>query len=429
MTKSPSTQSQANPSSLASSQGQPHKVYYTLVVIMACGLISSCFGVLINISGLFFQPLSADFQVGQGAAAFTLTLTNICQAVVGLLVPTLLKKIGLKPLVIAGTLAEVVPSILLARASSMGQIYLWNAIRGAGAGLIGMVLVTILINNWYVKRKAIMTSIAIGISGLVGAVLSPILSGVIASHGWRTAYMVEAFVMLAFNLPALLAPITLTPGEKGMVAYGAATLDIQAGAQKAAASTGSTHSKEITPFVYAMLLIYGFLAGFVSALPQHYVGIAKFYQIAAAGAFMLSASMVMNTLGKVLVGALVDKIGAKKTLLGIVSLVTLSILAFFVPQLWVLMLGAGACGFCFALPTVGVVTFTQDLFGSENYSKAFPPASLTATLANAVGTAAIGFIYDAAQSYAPALILLLLMGFGQLATIFFAYKMNPNKAN
>ena len=76
-----------------------------------------------------------------------------------------------------------------------------NGIRGFASGLIGTVTVTVMINYWFNKNNGLMTSIAMGFSGLAAALLSPFLTGIITSSGWRTGYMTVAALTVLFNLP------------------------------------------------------------------------------------------------------------------------------------------------------------------------------------------------------------------------------------
>ena len=78
-----------------------------------------------------------------------------------------------------------------------------------------------------------------------------------------------------------------------------------------------------------------------------------------------------------------------------------------------LFAGAAMIGLSYSLPTVGIVMLTNDIFGVENYARIFPKLSLCGTVAYALGSALIGFAYDARKSYVSALItglVMILMG-------------------
>ena len=54
-----------------------------------------------------------------------------------------------------------------------------------------------------------------------GVLLSPVTSAVIASYGWRVAFLVLAAICLVAALPVTLAAFTTRPSDKGLVPYGA----------------------------------------------------------------------------------------------------------------------------------------------------------------------------------------------------------------
>ena len=60
------------------------KKEYLFPVIAGCGLIGTCLGICVNISGNFFSPIASEFGIGRGSAALTLTVYNLVQALSGM---------------------------------------------------------------------------------------------------------------------------------------------------------------------------------------------------------------------------------------------------------------------------------------------------------------------------------------------------------
>ncbi len=152
----------------------------------------------------------------------------------------------------------------------------------------------------------------VSMCGLIGIVLglgvnvsgvffSPILTSLIQSTGWRTAYVITAVIMAIFALPAILFPIGMYPEDAGTQPYGVRS-------QQAAAQAAEPSKVPLVLFLiascYACICCYG------TAMPQHFPGIAESYQFSASvGAMMLSTAMICNTGGKVLLGILADAMG------------------------------------------------------------------------------------------------------------------------
>ncbi len=389
-----------------------------MVVLAGCGLIGTCLGLGTNVAGLFFTPVANEFSVGRGSVAATLTVYNLVHAFTGMAAPRLVLKNGLKKMVYIGTALQAAATLMLAFCPNVPAMLVMNAVRGLAAGLIGTVTVTIMINYWFNQKKALMTSIAMGFSGIVSAVLSPILSGLIASAGWRTGYMALAAVVLLFHLPALLLPITLKPAEKGMVPYGSEA------EKNTAAGTVKTSDETISWSMFFVLLVYTACAAGCTALPQHFAGISESYGLAAAGAFMVSACMIVNTAGKIVLGSLIDRIGAKPAVTIYALIIAGGAALLVTGRSAGILIGASAMyGLCYSMGTVGIAMLAREMFPASQYGRVYPKLALGTTVSNAVFNILIGMLYDLNGSYTLIICLLGCMILVSLLMAHMAYRM------
>lgn len=396
---------------------------YLLVLVAMCGLIASGVGLVTNIAGLFFDPVAAEIGVSKGQVSFMLTICNICFALGGMLTPALMKARSPKPLLIGATAALAASTAALALCHSIVTMYLLCVIRGLAAGVIGMVFATTVIGNWFVEGLGLVTSIAFGCSGIAGAVFSPIMSGVIAGVGWRGGYFVTAVLTVLLNLPAVLFLPAVDPAMCGQKALGAGTQT--AGRPKAKSqkkvSVGSA-SAAISGALFALVLAYSILCSGLTALPQHFPGIAESFGLGVTGATMLSLCMIANTGGKVLLGALVDKIGARLSILGYSAAILVGVvLMLFIHGPISMLVAAMLFGLSYALGTVGISMTARDVFGDANYTRVYPTFSLGGNFANAIFSSAIGFMYDFSGGYVLPLWVMLIMTVATAASIFMAY--------
>ena len=394
---------------------------YLLILIAMAGMIATSVGLPTNVAGLFFTPIADEFGILKGQVSMTLTICNLVFAAGGMFAPKLLKEEWLKPLLIIGTAVIAGCTALLALSQNIMMMYILNAARGFAAGILGFVCVTMIINNWFVAKVGLATSIAMSCSGVAGALFSPIISSVIESAGWRAGYLVVAVMMVVLNLPAILFVPSLDPKTKGMHALG------DTGEQsKTASAAGSAASnvKKISMAFLAMAIVYSFLACGATALPQHFPGIASSYEMAASvGAMMLSVCMAANSIGKIVLGAMADKLGSRISLLIYSALTITAVLLMWLVRIPVSMYAAAILyGLTYSLGTVGVVMITKDMFGLENYSRTYPTISLAGTIANAVFSSLIGFLFDFSGNYTGTLLLMLAMLAVNTVLIFIAYQ-------
>jgi MFS family permease len=168
---------------------------------------------------------------------------------------------------------------------------------------------------------------------------------------------------------------------------------------------------------------YAVLATAVTSIPQFFPGMAESYGFGAAlGASMLSASMVANSLGKIVLGALIDRLGTRISTLIYAAVVAASLVMLLIlrsPQM--LIVAAALCGLCYSLGTVAITMITRDAFGVANYDKTYPTISLAGNFANAIFSSVVGFMYDFSGGYVlPIIVLLVCLG-AAVASMLYVY--------
>ena len=404
--------------------GSGNNALYWLVVLAGCGMSGTALGLGVNVAGLFFGPMAGEFGAGQGLVAATLTMYSLAQAFSGMVAASLVERFGFKKVAILGTLFEAVPAALIGMSPNVYLVLALNTVRGAASGVIGMVLITLMVNFWFSKNNGLMTSICMGFSGIAGALLAPVFSTLIATIGWRASYLVVAALTVAFNLPAMLAPISLHPEDRGMTPYGGVPRPKAA----AGAKDGAPAIAKAPIALVIMLMVYGVCAAAATALPQHFPGIAASYGLAATGTLMVSTGMVANSAGKVLIGVLVDHLGPKVSISLIAILVALgAALMVFVPQPMVLIVAAGLFGLCYSLSTVGAAMLTRDVFGPELYSGVYPKVVLAVSLSNAAFTTIVGALYDLSGGYAAIVLMLGAMEIVAICLTLLAYRVGTTR--
>ena len=376
------------------------------VLIVCCCIVAASLGMLTNSAGVFFSPVAEDLGVGKGAVSMSLTLANIANAFGGLMTVKVIHENNFKKMVFLFGTVYAISTALLSVAQSVFLLYVFSIIRGASTGIVGIVLVTILINNHYKEGVGFATSIALGFSGIAGALLSLVFTWLIGIAGWRLTYVVEGILAFLLYLPCMIGPVSLNNRIK------------EDGVHSKEAKTSTTG---IVPLpIFILVCAYSFLIASVTALPQHFPSIAS---TAAVGSLMVSVTMVMNTAGKIVLGAISDKIGAEKALEGYGVLVVTGLIVLVICKSHPIFLIAGAIlvGLVYAMAAVGPVLLSQNLF-RESYDVYYLKVSLVGTISNALFTTAVGFVYDIANSYDPAVWLVALFALIAMGTLVYANK-------
>lgn len=379
---------------------------HLFVLVVCCCIVAASIGMLTNSAGVFFTPIAEDLGVGKGAVSMSLTLANIAYAFGGLMTVKVIHENNFKKMVFLFGTVYAISTALLSIAQSVFLLYVFSLIRGASTGIAGMVLVTILINNHYKEGVGFATSIALGFSGIAGALLSLVFSWMIGIAGWRLTYAVEGILAFLLYLPCMIGPVSLNNR-------------IKEDAVESKDTTTSTTGVVPLP-IFILVCAYTFVIASVTALPQHFPSLAS---TAAVGSLMVSVTMVMNTAGKIILGAISDKVGAEKALegYGVLVVIGLLVLVSFKSHPIFSIVGAVLVGLVYAMAAVGPVLLSQNLF-RESYNAYYPKVSLVGTISNALFTTAVGFVYDIANSYDPALWLVALFAIIAIGTLVYANK-------
>ena len=380
---------------------------YLQVLLAMCGLVSSSLGIMTNAGGIFFSPIAAEFGQPTAAVNLTLTISNLAFAVAGIFSARWVKPKNFRPAVIAFSLLFAGSTALLSVCHSMASLYIVNAVRGFTAGLIGNVLVTSVIGRWFLSDTGFITSLALGSSGLIGALFNPVLEAVIRSAGWRTAYLAAAGIILVLNLPAMMFRITFLPEESGLnpIRNKEAQKDVSR-KQKG----GSNTSPELIVLVLTVMTFS--LISLVTSVPQLFKPIAETYGLVETGILMMSIVLVANTAGKFLLGLMTDRIGVRCSFLIYGLFITAGTVLLLLTRNSVIMLLSAA-----------MVMICRELFSPDQYSAIYPKINLGVSIANALGYPLLGIFFDRTGKYDGALILIIAVILLSIAGVFMIYRL------
>jgi MFS family permease len=182
---------------------RPESPYAWLLVIVASLLTGMGAGALISIS-TFLKPISTEFGWLRGETSFAYMAGALAMGVGGLAMGYLSDRYSTRPVVVVGTLCLSGSLLLLATQSALWQFYLYYAILGGfGSSTLDAPLLAN-IGNWFNRNKGLALGLTLAGRAL-GQGFVPFAAGyLIASYGWRNAYMILGIVCLVGMLPLTL---------------------------------------------------------------------------------------------------------------------------------------------------------------------------------------------------------------------------------
>jgi len=299
------------------------------------------FGMVENIRGVSFPLIRDEFNVPFERQGLMVSILSFAFVVSNIIAGIFLGRFGIKPSAFAGYSVICLGLILVPFMPGFFPITLALFAVFAGFGFLDIGM-NALASKVFVTKAALLMNLLHSFYG-IGAVISPSVAGFIVRNtefGWRSVYL--------FSLPLVLLLIVLAAFAR----FPRDGREAGAGGTEVSDTTkGVTEHKSFfdalkTPMVWLLALSLGIAVVIETNTPNW--GPLYFHDVygfdpTIEGAAFLSTFFLLFTLGRLLCGPFVEKIGYVRSLLG-VSLITLVVFA--------LGFSLGARGI-FVLPVLG----------------------------------------------------------------------------
>lgn len=375
-----------------------HKFHRAWLVLVATMLIyAGSMGVMMNSMGVLFSAIIEDKGFRAGDLSLYYTIRSLCSSFAMPFTTKLFFKKNAKTVMgVMGTIASA-GVVMMSLFNDLWQWYFAAVLVGVGTSCI-MVVVPVVLNNWFHKRNGFAVGLTMSASGVAGAVFSPILAGFISALGWRQAAVVMGFVGFCLIVPPGLFLLVASPEKVGCRPYG------EGEAEQVKGASGGRGGPRTQPggYIFVLGLLVGIIASGIVQFNNQLPTFAKSVGYAGTvGALLTSCCMVGNLGGKLVFGLLNDRVGIYSAC-----------------RLYLLVIGSALAGFLFLSGTqaalcVAALLFGSayslgamshsflflDLYGAESYRDKLSQMQAINGIASAFLSAAIPYMYDATGSF------------------------------
>lgn len=344
----------------------------TIIVQMGLGTIYTW--------SLFNQPLVDKFGWGLSSVAITFSITSFALAFSTLFAGKLQEKWGIRRLI---GIAGIVLGAGLMLSSQVSSLPLLYMLAGVIVGFAdGTAYITSLSNliKWFPERKGLISGISVGAYGTGSLIFKYINGAFIGSVGVSATFLYWGIiVLLMIVIGSRLIREANVSGATVPQAKGTAQRvgDSQPSAVKPTA-TVVTHDytvKEMLKTKQVYLLFIMFFTACMSGL--YLIGIVKDIGVQLAGLDLATAAnavamiAIFNTAGRIILGALSDKVGRMKVICGtfIVTAAAVAVLSFIPLTYSIFFAAVAAIAFCFGGNITVFPAIVSDFFGLKNHSK------------------------------------------------------------
>lgn len=164
--------------------------YYGYTVVAGAWLSMLVSSAALYSFSVFMPALIAEFGWTRSMASLALTLNTIIMPLQGLLAGYLVDRIGPRWTVISGGLIGGLGTACIGTVRDIWQfIALYGILVPSGIALCYWIANVSTVRRWFVRKAALMVSIAMTGSGLGMVLLVPVAHAMIGAWGWRASYL------------------------------------------------------------------------------------------------------------------------------------------------------------------------------------------------------------------------------------------------
>jgi MFS family permease len=388
-------------------------------VIVALGGLMGCvaIGAMFSLA-VFLAPMSAETGWSRAGISFAMTINFLVMAFGSFGWGAASDRWGARGVTMCGALLLGAALTLASRAGSLGAFQLtFGLLVGLAASAFFAPMIAT-VTGWFETRRNLAVSLVSAGMGMAPLTLSPLASWLITHHGWRSAMFWIGIMAWVLLIPAALfvrrPPVPAT----------------SAGSSPARPDRTEVGRALTSPPFLVLGFTFMLCCMAHSGPIFHVVSYAMYCGLGPMAAVSVySVEGLAGLGGRVVVGLLADRFGAKRVL--IVTLVTqaLAIAAYLqVNELAEFYTLAVIFGVAYGGGMPLYASLARDYFGQHIMGTVFGAATMLSSLGMAIGPVAGGWVFDRFHNYAWLYLASAAVAVGAVLLAFFFPKPTPTPA-
>ena len=339
------------------------RMHYAWWVCVGCALLLFCTaGLAINVFTIYQPFILRENGFTNAQASLLITVRSLASFFASMLVERFYRTFSLRAGMALAGLTSALGYVVYGATRSYAGYCCASALVGVGFGIGSTTPVALLIERWFVKDRMLAVSACSAVTGLSTFGVPSLLTAIIQRQGLRTAFLLEGAVIAGLMLLSF-ALLRDDPGRMGLTRYGEG--EAVASRQRAHGSVvlDRRDRRVLAPMTIA--------AGALTSVGYSHLGVYMhslgYPPEAIAVAITISGLALM--LGKLLFGALAERIGNRRTILtfGAVLLAGLLLCCLAQYGLAVLYAAMAAYGAGLSLTTVGFTACAADWSVADHF--------------------------------------------------------------
>lgn len=368
-------------------------------VVVAAGALMTCIsmGTMFSLA-VFLQPMSVDTGWSRTGISTAMTIDFLVMGFAAFAWGAISDRFGPRIVVVLGSLLQGLGLILASRATSLIEFQLlFGILIGAAAGAFYAPMMA-LASGWFEKNRSLAVALVSAGAGTAPLTVAPFARWLITEYDWRPAMLIVGIAALVLLLPAAL--LVRRPPVVLQIAPPAPGVSTPISSIIADRGMSAADALRTPQFVVLALAHFACCAAHSGPL-FHMVTFAIGCGIPAMAAVTVYSLAGFSGLGgRLLLGVLADRLGAKPVLVGGLMVQALGAGAYlFVNELGELYALSVVFGIAYGgvMPLYAILA--RDYFGPHIMGTVFGAISAMASLGMAFGPWAGGWVFDTYASY------------------------------
>jgi MFS family permease len=181
---------------------RPTAAWFVVAAGFLCMMVAA--GIGWYVFPVYLTAIQRDLGWSRADLSLAVSVWALAGGVFSPMVGTLVDRYGPRPLIIGGTLCQVVVTFLIAHMTALWQVYALFVLASLANSANTYLPVAAMIARWFKERTG--GAMAVAMLGMAaGGLVMPIVANVLLERfGWRGAYTIFAYVLLSLLVPVLL---------------------------------------------------------------------------------------------------------------------------------------------------------------------------------------------------------------------------------
>lgn len=383
-----------------------------LIQAITTGTVSYSFSVITT-------PISAEFNANNSSMLMAMAAMLVAAAVLSPLMGSLLDTCSIRLLMALGSVFLSVGYGLLAITTAVWQVVcVYALLISLPTLLLGQLASSTLVTRWFSARRGLALGIATMGTSIGGMLLPPIIQVMIDSVGWRSALLMTSIGTLLFTMIPVLLLVRNAPDDPKNNPETSCPVEIDDQTETQFSST-KTILRNINFWIIAGAV--GVVLGIYNAILSNFVLLAISLDVLESqAAWLISLLALTGIVGKLIFGALADRIDLRCGLATAIGLMVVSLGTLDrVSGLNYVIIACIPLG----LATGGILPVWSALlaqwFGSANYGRVMGLMGPVLVVFLIIAPVLTGKSFDATGSFSLALRVSIALLFLAVVTIFF----------